>query len=1140
MRGMAEQQQVVVIERIDDGEKEKKKKRRSRRSKQNPVVSGDSSVSGMRGEASGLGNSNTLNYVTSSMGTYSSQQYQLDAHALVNNGPGKASDIAFSSLPTMRILGEESLVQEGNMQDPHFFQSDPGVTMYSKSCPEPICQEEANESIMNKENLPSRKPEAYTVMQRKYFDSHWSIEAVNEAIERGDLFKASFRVNAYNRIEAYCTIDGIPTDVLISGIAAQNRAVEGDVIAVQLDPFTCWTRLKGSSGNVDDSTLMDGCNALPEAVDVLSDNYKGKDKIDFELEDTSRGNGFLCPDKGWHHQNRAFVGEAVHLDLRIGPKSYCYESNGHNSPALDPSNAVCSLSKNELLNSIEKICALISSFPSKRPTGRVVAILEKSPRRDAVVGFLGVKQWLSYREGYKKEPKKNKNSLSFSNREYIQLTPTDPKFPKMAVSVKSLPDCINKRLRKGDATVEMELVAAKIDDWKEESILPQAHVMHILGRGGEIESNIAAILFQYTITSAEFSVESLSCLPKIPWEIPVKELERRKDLRNLCTFTIDPSTATDLDDALSVERLSDDIFRVGVHIADVSYFVLPDTSLDIEAQMRSTSVYLLQHKLPMLPSLLSENLGSLIPGVDKLAFSIFWDISNAGNIVDRWIGRTVIRSCCKLSYAHAQDIIDGLVDVENPTIFRNRFPELCGPFTWCDVVRSVESLNKISKTLSENRFKDGALKLESSKLVFLFDECGIPCDSMLCERKDSNFLVEEFMLLANRTVAEVISRAFPSCALLRRHPEPNTRKLRDFGAFCRKHGLELDTSSSGQLHLSLEKIREKLQDDPVLFDILISYASKPMQLAKYFCSGDLKDRANEWSHYSLAIPLYTHFTSPLRRYPDIVVHRTLAAAMEAEDMYLRGQKTLLKSINGETVARRCFTSTYFDKDAILSKEAQEALSAAAAKHKVPCAEKLADVAAYCNERKLCSKHAEDAGDKLYMWALLKNKETLFSEAKVLGLGSKFMSIYIHKLAIERRIYYDEVEGLTVEWLETTSVLVLDLCTSKRPQKRGSPSKRRALEEVAWVTSLCDLKLEQGVFENGNHEGGTNKEGVVSIPSKDYSTASEPDISVGSGISPAVFPLTVRLLSTIPVVLHAVGGDDGPLDIGARLYMSSYF
>jgi DIS3-like exonuclease 2 len=740
--------------------------------------------------------------------------------------------------------------------------------------------------------------------------------------------------------------------------------VEGDIVVVKVDPLSLWTRMKGSIGLCNNAPQVEDCNLILEDSDVASDSYKGKSKIEADCE-YFRYRSCPFPEKKFSCGD----GETVHFDPII--TASCNIVDGNLPTASDSSHVYSSSGQNEVITPVGRMCALISSFPSKRPTGRIVAIIERSPRRDAIVGYLNVKQWFS------SQAKKNKSSLSLSDREYIHLTPNDPKFPKMTVLIKGLPDCIRKRLEKGDSTVEMELVAARIDDWDEESLVPQAHILHIFGRGSELESQINAILFENAIRSSEFSPELLSSLPHIPWEVPPEEYRSRRDLRNLCIFTIDPSNATDLDDALSIEKLSNGSFRVGVHIADVSYFVLPDTALDIEAQIRSASVYMFQRKVPMLPPLLSENLGSLSPGVDRLAFSIFLDINYAGDVINRWIGRTVVHSCCKLSYGHAQDIIDGIFNVDSSNIIENGYPQLHGPFEWPDVIRSVKSLHEISKILKEKRFSDGALRLESSKVVFQFDGCGIPFDIMLCEQKESNFLVEEFMLLVNRTAAEIISRAFPNSALLRRHPEPNMRKLREFEGFCRKHGLELDISS-GRFNQSLEQIKEKLKDDAVLLDILISYASRPMQLATYFCSGDLNVSEKDWGHYALAIPLYTHFTSPLRRYADIVVHRTLAAAIEAEELYLKHQGTLHKlSSRGDEVARTCFTGIQFERDAAESLEGKEALLVAARKHRVPCAELLAGVAAYCNERKLASRNVKDACEKLCMWVVLKKNEVYF-------------------------------------------------------------------------------------------------------------------------------------------------------------------
>ncbi|GKV37650.1 hypothetical protein SLEP1_g45650 [Rubroshorea leprosula] len=1075
--------QSASVERVEDADKEKKKKRRSnRRSKHNSaaasVLVNETPVEASEDLKSGIERKSSR----ADMSYDPPKQKGLEKR--IPNEERLAKP--FNSMPIMHFNEGAQLGDGRSGQDQHLV-TDDGV--FSKSCPDPIALESSSGTCTHS-LFHSQRNNAST--QSKLFAPHWPIEAVTDALEKGEAFKALFRVNAYNQLEAYCKIDGVPTDILINGIAAQNRAVEGDTVVIKVNAFPLWTKMKGSTGSGLSNHSAQGEDSLPPEVnESVASSNKGKSKMHADCENDE--------DKI----------EAA------GSAAYNYV-NGHQPSTSDSSCESSSVRQNEGADAVARLAAMVSSSPAKRPTGIVLAIVEKSTRRDAIVGFLNVKQWFSY-----KKDAKNKSCLSFSDLEYIHLTPTDPKVPKMVVLARDLPECIKKRFESGDAAVETELVAAQIDDWSEESPFPQACVLHTFGKAGELGPHISAIMHENSIICADFSPESLSCLPQIPWELPQEEFLRRKDLRNLCVFTIDPSTATDLDDALSVERLPAGTFRVGVHIADVSYFVLPETALDVEAQVRSTSIYMSRGKLPMLPPLLSENFGSLNPGVDRLAFSIFWELKSSGDVVDRWVARTVIRSCCKLSYKHAQDIIDGQ-DFHSP----GGFPKLHGHFELLDVIKSVKCLHEISKTLKKRRFEGGALQLDGFKVDFLFDEYGVPYDSVINEQTDSNFLVEEFMLLANTTAAEVISRAFPGSALLRRHPEPNMRKLRELEAFCQINDLELDTSSSGQFHRSLEKLRERLKNDSMLFDILILYALKPMQPATYFCSGELKDNVDDWGHYALAVPLYTHFTSPLHRYPDIIVHRTIAAVIDAEELYLKHIIRSVKAEHLDEVSQGCFTGICFDKDAAESQQGREALSTAALKHRIPCTEVLAGVAAHCNDRKLAARQVKDACDKLYTWFLLKKKEILLSEARVLGLGPKFMSIYVHKLAIERRIYYEDIEGLTVEWLESTSTLVLGLSTHRRIKRIS-----KALESVAWIVNPYDLSAESDIETMcgrcvrcmGDGEGAPQD----LVP------------NTRTAIDPGTFPLTVSLLSTIPVALNAVGGDDGPLDIRARLYMSSY-
>ncbi|EPS64115.1 hypothetical protein M569_10665, partial [Genlisea aurea] len=880
--------------------------------------------------------------------------------------------------------------------------------------------------------------------RRTYFPRYWSSEAVNDALKKGELFKASFCVNAYNRFEAYGRIDGLQTDVLIDGLIAQNRAVEGDTVVIAVDPPSLWPRMKGSYGSASCSSSKSDHH---EALTRTQNSSGAKSKQEEEYE---------------------------HAVSRISSEDGPDDGNGGGS-------------------SFEKLCSLVNLYPSKRPTGSVVAVVEKSHRRDRVVGFLCVKQYLLNRGTKKKNSRKNKIQ-SLKNDGFVLLAPVDPKFTKMMIPVEGLPVEVMKRLEDGDPTIESDLVAAKIVDWIEECHIPIASLVTVFGKGSDIQPQIAAILFENGINTSGFSPQVLACVPQVPWKVPQEEAESRTDLREVCIFTIDPASATDLDDALSVETLPDGHFRVGVHIADASYFVLPDTAVDIDARIRSTSVYLLRSKLSMLPPMLSDDVASLIPGESRLAVSILFDISAGGEILDHWIGRTVIRSCCKLSYESAEDIIEGRYDSHDSIAAAEDRPALYGKFEWSDVISSVRSLHEISTILRDNRYRSGAVSIETSKVAFLFDDQGFPYDTFFRERTNSDSLVEEFMLLANRTVAEVITRAYPSRALLRRHSEPNTRKLREFESFCSKHGLEAaDFSSSARLHRWLECIRSEVSDDPVFCAILTSCAAKSMQLSSYVCSGDYED-SGDLKHYALGVPLYTHFTSPLRRYADILVHRTLAAVLEAED-------TCTKTKN----SRCCrLTGSHFDRGEVESAEAQEALSAAASKHELPSREILASAASHCNVMNLAARRVEDSTGKLYVWDLVRKKQVVHFEARVTAIGPKFMSVYIPKLAMERRIHYDEVEGLSAAWLEATSTLVLSVSSERRrrQQQQQQQQQRKKLDDVVLVAFPSD------------------DDGVVSVES-------------------AFFPMTVRVSSTIPVAVHAVGGDDGPIDIVARLFCCSY-
>ena len=330
-------------------------------------------------------------------------------------------------------------------------------------------------------------------------------------------------------------------------------------------------------------------------------------------------------------------------------------------------------------------------------------------------------------------------------------------------------------------------------------------------------------------------------------------------------FSIDPDTAKDLDDALSIKANEDGTYEIGVHIADVSYFVKPNTALDRDARKRATSVYLVQRAVPMLPPTLSEELCSIVPGQDRLAFSVVFTMTKDAKVTNKWFGKTIIRSAAQLSYANAQDVIEGRVLGDVPVI-----PE----HNAVDIEHDIRVLHDIAKELRKQRFENGALSLESLSLSFKLDETGKPIDCGQRTRVEANDLIEEFMLLTNITVAQHIAVHLPEQALLRRHDTPIERRLNNFVERAKRLGVDMDITSSGAMMRSFDAIK-----DPMTRKLLELLSFKATQRAKYYCAGML-DIA-KYHHYALNVPLYTHFTSPIRRYADVLVHRQLESTLQS-------------------------------------------------------------------------------------------------------------------------------------------------------------------------------------------------------------------------------------------------------------------
>lgn len=420
-------------------------------------------------------------------------------------------------------------------------------------------------------------------------------------------------------------------------------------------------------------------------------------------------------------------------------------------------------------------------------------------------------------------------------------------------------------------------VAALVDRWEKYDMSPKGHLTDVLGMPGDNDTEMHAILAEFGLPY-RFEKEVEDAADQISEDITAKDMKGRRDFRDTLTFTIDPADAKDFDDALSFKILPNGNYEVGVHIADVSWYVLPGTAVDKEAQERGTSVYLVDRTVPMLPEKLCNKLCSLRPNEDKLTFSAVFEITPLAKIVDRWFGRTAICSRYRFSYEQAQEVIERKVA---ETKSKEKAPAVWGE----EIEDALIKLHKLAQMLKDRRFRAGAISFERPEMKVDVDENGKPIGVHQHISKEANWLIEEFMLLANRSVAEYIAtsgkmngRAAKDAKtfVYRIHDEPNGEKIESLRKFAGNFGYKMDESNGNRaIAKSLNELLTSAKDKPECnaFEML---ALRSMAKAKY--------STVNIGHYGLAFDFYTHFTSPIRRYPDTMVHRLLA-------MYLSGENS---------------------------------------------------------------------------------------------------------------------------------------------------------------------------------------------------------------------------------------------------------
>uniref|UniRef100_A0A1I8HXJ3 RNB domain-containing protein n=1 Tax=Macrostomum lignano TaxID=282301 RepID=A0A1I8HXJ3_9PLAT len=735
------------------------------------------------------------------------------------------------------------------------------------------------------------------------FVAHLTPEEVSAGLASGELITGQVRISQRNFEEAFVSHPNGDSDILITSLIDRNRALNDDEVALRIKPF----------GQQQQPPTVESVLASGQAT--FAALFPGVVYPDSRGDDDGEGEG----DNGEESAIAAIL-----------------KSNADPCQPLP-------------VDKVQRI-------------GQVVAIVRQLANR-RFVGYV-----------------KPGNS---SNQPMVLFAPLDSRQPRCLVPRSDLPPMFASRPGDFERTL---FVAELANDWRPECRMPQVRISRQLGNRAagriDLELETRVILEHHSIDAEDFEPDTLAEVAEISADIDSEEVARRRDFRDpsrYCVFTVDPETARDLDDA------------VGVHIADVSHYVRPGSKVDAVARARATTTYLVQRAYPMLPRRLCEQLCSLNPREDKLAFSVVWRIDpNSCEVKSTWFGKSIIRSCCQLSYQHAQHFIEGHSDMREPqevdlggdaqmadaagqkesgsntteevalmSDLRRASARVEAPHTVQSVADSVRAMHSLAVKLRRQRFSDGALRIDQPRLTFRLAEAPTdgadagasapPIAFSVYELRDSNRMIEEFMLLANCSVAHKLRDSQPDLAFLRRHMPPSERALQALKKTSSALGVQLDVLDSEQ-HLCL-----------------LSLCAKQMQLAKYFCIGSAK-HPDLWRHYALNVPLYTHFTSPIRRYADVVVHRQLCAAV-CSDSGLELDQSIVQL--AETV------------------------------------ESLTDQAQVCNKKKKDAKEAGERSIDLHYAAFVIANGPLDEVGVVIGVLDKAMDVLLTRCGLVRRLYMDQ-------------------------------------------------------------------------------------------------------------------------------------
>uniref|UniRef100_A0A0N4ZKH5 RNB domain-containing protein n=1 Tax=Parastrongyloides trichosuri TaxID=131310 RepID=A0A0N4ZKH5_PARTI len=886
-------------------------------------------------------------------------------------------------------------------------------------------QQNANANAFN-----NRSPVTKNPPKKTFFVPYITHEQVARGLKNNQLVSGTIRVNQKNYEESY--IDNPEgddqIDVLILGLHDRNRALHGDIVVVKFKDRMNWVIRESlyqswREGKLSNSLDDDG---QPISIPPVTKNNIPKTEMD-ELLD-------FMPESFRSHIDKP---EKKNMDVEFNKESYTRFELLNIAAKMqielkkleEGTGILCHLSKENCIGIRKLQISRIQhddneeyecpDSPIHRNKNNVNGVrraafrtLNDMPAEDWGIPDICLQKTAEV--VYIKEERHTRMAvgqlkpLSDGNKNYALFSPADPRMPRMMIPFDQLPD----KFYESPGDFAKFIFVARLIEWNEKSQFARGKLYRPIGLSTEVDSQIKGILMSNGVEFKDFTPNSMSSLKYLTADefvITSKDLELRRDYRAEKSFSIDPRNSKDIDDLIHIKEMENidgkgtKGYEVGVHIADVTHFLEAKSELDEWAQRRGEALYLTGKTIPMLPEVLSEELCGLLKGLDRFAISVVWKITENGDIIDEWIGKTIVQSKAKLSYDEVSYFL------ENPA--ENACEEIK------PVGDDIVKIKSLYLVLNEKRRKNGYLHLPKPKITFtLAENTSTPVNVCMEKKGIGKKIVSEFMTMANCSVAKKLEKDYPKLAILRRQAEPKKKILQDTVEFCSKLGYDIDASSSKSIAESLDKIYNDPKTKNTVYPVLTQLLSKPMQMAQYVCAG-LTMNEEECKHYCLNTNTYTHFTSPIRRYADIMAHRLLSASL-----------------------------------------GHSKISDLAPKH-------MEIICKNSNEKSLSAKTCMEACDELYLGYIVKEFGKLEQIGVVVGILDQAFEVYFPKLGISKRVYtnrlrlsrdpiYDNspLPQLTLIW----DPVLMDTPVNKESEKNTDDENSTLKSSSEQVIKICSL------------------------------------------------------------------------------------